>query len=89
MSQNDFLTNEHLLKRFDNQFTLVTYAIQIAERMIASGNEPISQYARFNLATKILSYIAQGKDKYQNVDSEEELIETLQQEIVAENEIAQ
>ena len=37
----DQLTNEKLLKRFNNQFELVRYAIQLAENTIRSGREPI------------------------------------------------
>lgn len=57
----DNLTNEKLVKKFDNLFDLVNYAISCAEQRVRSGKEP-GLYADIqNTATLVLQDISEGK----------------------------
>lgn len=53
------LTNQKLSERFDNAFTLVNYAIDVARGLIKRGEE-LSQ----NPATMVLEAIAENKVSY-------------------------
>lgn len=57
MSVKDNLTNEAVSKHFDNPFSLVNYAIQMAQKMISKGDIGSS-----HLASDILELIADGQD---------------------------
>lgn len=60
----DQLTNEKLLKRFNNQFELVRYAIQLAENTIRSGREPDIWTDSQNVSFQILAEIAANKEEF-------------------------
>lgn len=57
-------TNEALRKKFKNQFELVSYAISLAENMIATGRGPLVKTDMQNRAMQILAEIAAGKDQF-------------------------
>lgn len=60
----DQLTNEKLLKRFNNQFELVRYAIQLAENTIKSGRELDMWSDSQNVSFLILAEIAANKEVF-------------------------
>lgn len=60
----DQLTNEKLLKRFNNQFELVRYAIQLAENTIRSGREPEIWTDSQNVSFQILAEIAANREEF-------------------------
>lgn len=64
----DQLTNESLLKRFNNQFELVQYAINLAENSIKRGREPDVFTDSQNMAYQILAEIAVHKDDLSKLD---------------------
>lgn len=57
MSVKNFITNEQLNDRFENAFTLVNYAINMARNMVARGEEFHS-----NPANEVLEKIVEGRD---------------------------
>ena len=68
----DQLTNEKLLKRFNNQFELVRYAIQLAENTIRSGREPDVWTDSQNISFMILAEIAANKEEFAAVPDRSE-----------------
>ncbi|MBS0634825.1 MAG: hypothetical protein JSR37_05125 [Verrucomicrobia bacterium] len=64
LDYKDQLTNEKLLKRFNNQFELVRYAIQVAENTIRSGRELDIWADSQNVSYLILSEIAANKEEF-------------------------
>ena len=67
----DQLTNEKLLKRFNNQFELVRYAIQLAENTIRSGREPDVHTDSQNVSFMILSEIAANKEEFAEISEQQ------------------
>ncbi len=63
----DQLTNEKLLTRFNNQFELVRYAIQLAENTIRSGRELDIWSESQNVSFLILAEIAANKEEFAQV----------------------
>lgn len=65
------LTNEKLIREFDNPFTLVNYAIEKARILLRSGRELEGSAAR-----EILTMIRDGEDlsKIEEMQPEEELV---------------
>ncbi|NGX55646.1 MAG: hypothetical protein KR126chlam2_01285 [Chlamydiae bacterium] len=58
MTNNKPLTNEQLNKRFENPFTLVNYAIDIAKGLIQRGEERDT-----NAANDVMEMIQSNRDK--------------------------
>jgi len=56
------LTHEALQKRFDSQFELVNYAINLAKELIHSGHELPAHADVLNLAHQILEMITEHRD---------------------------
>lgn len=67
LEYKDQLTNEKLLKRFNNQFELVRYAIQLAENTIRSGRELDIWADSQNVSFLILSEIAANKEEFAEI----------------------
>lgn len=61
----DYLTNEAIKKRFDNQFDLVNYAIGVAKDMILAGRGPRIRTQTENPALQVLEEIVAGKDQFE------------------------
>ena len=68
MTNNKPLTNEKLNKRFDNPFTLVNYAIDIAKGLIQRGEE-----RETNTANDVMEMIQCNRDKIEQ--PKEEVVE--------------
>ncbi len=79
LDYKDQLTNEELLKRFNNQFELVRYAIQLAENTVRSGREPDIWADSQNVAYQILAEIAAHKDHFAEIPEEEEPVQAPKQ----------
>ncbi|MCE5295054.1 MAG: hypothetical protein LLF94_10655 [Chlamydiales bacterium] len=71
LDYKDQLTNEKLLKRFNNQFELVRYAIQLAENTIRSGREPDVWTDSQNVSFMILAEIASNKEEFAEISEEQ------------------
>jgi len=88
MELKDYLTNELISKRFDNQFDLVNYAIRVAEDMIHAGRGPRVKTETENPALQVLEEIVSGKDTFEDEGSEKEghsFQETLEESVEEEN----
>jgi DNA-directed RNA polymerase subunit omega len=72
--RNSF-TNELLLKRFKSQFDLVRYAIAEAKSRVNAGRDYVHPDTE-NMATEILSEIAEGKEFSQKEEETDEPAET-------------
>ncbi len=68
MKSNKPLTNERLNKRFDNPFSLVNYAIDIAKRLVLRDQE-----RETNAANDVMEMIQDSRDKIDQPDEEVEV----------------
>jgi hypothetical protein len=59
------LTNEKISKKFDNQFDLVNYSIQLAANMIHTGRSSRVKIDTENPALIIYEEILEGKDYFE------------------------
>lgn len=70
---NEPLTNEALNLRFKSTFDLVSYAIVLANEMVASGHVAQTSLGDdLNVANVVLETIADGRDRLSLLQDEEE-----------------
>lgn len=62
MEHREYLTNEAISKRFDNQFDLVNYTIKLAAELVKSGRAPRVKIKTENPALQILEEVICGVD---------------------------
>lgn len=67
------LTNEEMRKKFKSSFDLVNYAIKLAENMIKTGRDARVKSDVQNRAMLILEEIHQGKDHFDEIESDADL----------------
>lgn len=75
MSVKNSLTNEKLNDRFENAFSLVNHAIQMARHLVRRGEEFYS-----NPASEVLERIIDGEDVDDELDDEDNDDDTLENE---------
>ena len=69
MKSNKPLTNEKLNKRFDNPFSLVNYAIDIAKGLVLRDQ----QERETNVANDVMEMIQESRDKIEQPEEEVEI----------------
>jgi len=67
------LTNEEMRKKFKSSFDLVNYAIKLAENMIKTGRDARVKSDVQNRAMLILEEIHEGKDHFDEIESDADL----------------
>lgn len=67
MKGKEFLTNEVVSKKFNNQFDLVNYAIGLTTQLIKSGRTPRVHADSDNPAVIVIEEMEAGKDQWENV----------------------
>jgi hypothetical protein len=81
MERRKHLTNEIVTKQFQNQFDLVNYAISVASHIIEYGRAAPANSWTENPALLALDEIETGRDKYEDIEVEEETEVVIEEEV--------